>query len=98
MLTLFDYLRQRAFEAVIDGTQDAVEFLEKQQRFDQSELTENSRGQTRQATLGDQRAVDGSDAADRTGAKETKSGKQQDETLPAPRRRGRPRKNPPSNQ
>ena len=37
MLTLFEYLRRRAFEAVIDGTQDAVEFLESQKSFDQNE-------------------------------------------------------------
>ena len=31
MLTFFEYLRQRAFESVLSGAQEALEFLERQE-------------------------------------------------------------------
>lgn len=34
MLTLFDYLRQRAFESILLGAQEALEVLERQGNFE----------------------------------------------------------------
>ena len=36
MLTFFDYLRQRAFESVLSGAQDALDFLERKKSFNES--------------------------------------------------------------
>ena len=93
MLTLFEYLRQRAFEAVIDGTQDALEFLESQKNFDQSEAAENTLNRRRAAVAsqidGPRKPHAASAAGDSRSINNAKGG----EKLPAPRRRGRPRKN-----
>ena len=87
MLTLFEYLRRRAFEAVIDGTQDAVEFLESQKSFDQNEAAKNAIAH-RSATASLQDST-------RPGSEvqSGKAGTTDDQPLPPPRRRGRPRKN-----
>ena len=90
MLTLFEYLRRRAFEAVIDGTQDALEFLESQKNFDQSEDAKNAIAH-RSANPSLQ------DSSRQTNeAQSAKGGAAvDDQPLPPPRRRGRPRKNEP---
>ena len=43
MLTLFEYLRQRAFESVITGAQEALELLETQGYFDRPAARINDR-------------------------------------------------------
>ena len=88
MLTLFEYLRRRAFEAVIDGTQDALEFLESQKNFDQSEAAKNALAHR----SGNPSLQDSSRQTDE--AHSAKGGAAaDDQPLPPPRRRGRPRKN-----
>ena len=89
MLTLFEYLRRRAFEAVIDGTQDALEFLESQKNFDQSEAAKNALAHR----SGNPSLQDSSQQTNE--AHSAKSGAVDDQPLPPPRRRGRPRKNEP---
>ena len=84
MLTFFDYLRQRAFESVLSGTQDALEFLEKQKALDEPKKALPHLAQT----LNDGRGPSSTAHATRQpdGASTTNG----DEPLPAPRDRGRP--------
>lgn len=97
MLTLFDYLRQRAFESVIDGTQDALEYLENQKGFDQRRTAEDLLARRRPG-LGSQEKHSGAKKENSGGAaNHEKNGDQSDEQMPPPRRRGRPRKNEQSN-
>ena len=90
MLTLFEYLRRRAFEAVIDGTQDAVEFLESQKSFDQNEAAKNALAHRSKTPSLQDSTRSGSE-----GPSEGKAGGTDNQPLPPPRRRGRPRKNEP---
>ncbi len=89
MLTLFEYLRRRAFEAVIDGTQDALEFLESQKNFDQSETAKNALAHRSETP-----SLQDTSRASRDG-RPGEAGSTDDQPLPPPRRRGRPRKNEP---
>ena len=88
VLTLFEYLRRRAFEAVIDGTQDALEFLESQKNFDQSDPEKNTI-EHRSGTA----FVAGPDPPSQRGSIRKRPATKDDQPLPPPRRRGRPRKN-----
>jgi hypothetical protein len=93
VLTLFEYLRRRAFDAVIDGTQDALEFLESPKSLDQTEAAEDALARRRPG-LGSQQNSSGEETADSDAGDGDKKGRSQpSEHLPPPRRRGRPRKN-----
>lgn len=87
MLTFFDYLRQRAYESVLSGAQEALEELETQQN--------RKEGKSPNLKL----PVAESDAqAERSGQQSGKpagsasNSESDDDLLPAPRRRGRPGK------
>jgi len=85
VLTFFDYLRQRAFESVLSGAQEALEVLEN--RHDRSEPSPgNSKGKG--SKLGFQTAKPDKQAE--IAAKSEESTSDDDELLPPPRRRGRP--------
>jgi len=79
VLTLFDYLRQRAFNAIIDGTQDALEHLENQEAAEGS-TKNNGTSPTRPPSIESREAKKDED-------------NETDAALLPPRRRGRPRKN-----
>ncbi|WP_146528324.1 hypothetical protein [Novipirellula artificiosorum] len=87
VLTLFDYLRQRAFDAVIDGTQDALEFLDDQQSGGRSDTASSHRSGARPAMITNY-SEQGHSAEPKTGDDNSS------EVNQPPRRRGRPRKNP----
>ena len=85
MLTFFDYLRQRAFESVLTGAQEALELLESQK--DRNEPPKHNSNLpsprlTSQAGSPGNRPENNSPQENRS--------EDDDELLPAPRRRGRP--------
>ena len=84
MLTFFDYLRQRAFESVLLGAQEALEFLESQKTL--SEPTKQL-PQLSQIAVGDRTPTAPHPAEKK---RENAPAKDSDEPLPAPRHRGRP--------
>ena len=89
MLTFFDYLSQRAFESVLAGAQEALELLESQQNRTEPPKHESSLPAPR---LASQPAP----TSDQTKTNEPKenSSPDEDDPLPAPRRRGRPDQRP----
>lgn len=91
MLTLFEYLRQRTFEAVIEGTQDAVTFLESQGSFDRVNGADVADSRRDPASL-EVRSAKVHEAQDRKAGDATTDGVLVEKPLPAPRRRGRPKK------
>jgi hypothetical protein len=89
MLTFFDYLRQRAFESVLAGAQEALEVLESQKSRREPPRNASSLAAPRlasqagaPATQPEEISAQGDDSED------------DDELLPAPRRRGRPDERP----
>ena len=85
MLTFFDYLRQRAFESVLAGAQEALEVLESQKTRNEPPKHESNLPAPRlvsQAGAPAKQPESNSPEGDRS--------EDDDELLPAPRRRGRP--------
>lgn len=87
MLTFFDYLRQRAYESVLSGAQEALEELDSQQN--------RKEGKSPHLKLP---AAEPDAQAKRSGEQSGKptspasNSESDDDLLPAPRRRGRPGK------
>lgn len=81
MLTFFDYLRQRAYESVLTGAQEALELLERQESHSAPKSTKSSLP-----------APDATNEPPRTKAGNTSA--DDDDLLPPPRLRGRPNKKP----
>ena len=89
MLTFFDYLRQRAFQSVLAGAQEALELLESQMdRSEPPKLKSNlpALRPSSQAGAPAGQSETSSPQADASG--------EDDELLPAPRRRARPDQRP----
>ena len=89
MLTFFEYLRNRAYESIVLGANEALEFLEKEKSnpaADGSELA----GLPRKRKSLDFQEPD--QQTDNQPQETACSGESAAEDLPAPRRRGRPRK------
>ena len=87
MLTFFEYLRQRAFESVVNGVQDALDSLENEPYSSQLSATANQPNRRAPANLPGQ-VTENEDA----GEKQFSLVSTQSDALPPPRRRGRPRK------
>ena len=85
VLTFFDYLRQRAFESVLSGAQDALEFMEKQKVLHEPKRALPHLTQT----LSDGRGP--SSETKMTGQSDASSTNGDNDPLPAPRDHGRPR-------
>ncbi len=84
MLTFFDYLRQRAFESVLSGAQDALDFLERKKSFNES---------TQRLAQPAESVVDEPSKAPRKKVADTASTpppKHGDKPIAPPRDRGRP--------
>ena len=87
MLTVFDYLRQRVYESVLSGAQEALEELESQQnRKDGKSPTPKLAATQPNAQV--KRSAEQSDKPFFPAS----NSESDDELLPAPRRRGRPEK------
>ncbi len=87
MLTFFDYLRQRACEAVLAGAREALDALESQQHpHESTELV------ARTATRSLESLVDEATQRDEPAAPRPTSSAATKDPLPRARRRGRPRK------
>lgn len=87
MLTFFDYLRQRAFESVLTGAQEALELLESDKNRDApptADLQTSNRSLDFQP--GEQSKPAENDPEDESPTNEDK------DLLPPPRRRGRAQK------
>ena len=84
MLTFFDYLRQRAFESVLAGAQDALDVLEKRKAFSESQrqLPDSSESTCNQSKPNPRKRVE-----DKT-AEPPPQG--DDKPIAPPRDRGRP--------
>ena len=92
MLTFFEYLRQRAYESVLCGAQEALESLERQGAFAKPPAAIASRPQAnRQAALS-QTPHELAEGSPNTNTVEAHAPATRDEgeTLPAPRLRSRP--------
>lgn len=87
MLTFFEYLRQRAYESVISGAQEALEELETQQNRKEAKLPNLKLPSADSDAPGE---PSGPQSAKPTGS--AGNPEREDELLPAPRRRGRPGK------
>lgn len=89
VLTFFEYLKQRAYEAILDGAHEAIEFLEANKDHSASKSEE---------TLSKSLEAKGSQLTTQGSLPDAKKAGQQhpqvesESTLPPPRRRGRPRK------
>ena len=79
MLTFFDYLRQRAFESVLAGAQEALELLESQKDHSEPPSSPALDFEPFKAT----KQEESKSPTENTPVED-------DELLPAPRRRGRP--------
>jgi hypothetical protein len=84
VLTFFDYLRQRAFESVLSGAQEALEFLESQKTLNEPKrkLPRPNQSATDDRTQSAPKQVE--DKSEKGAAKAS------DENIPPPRDRGRP--------
>jgi hypothetical protein len=85
MLTFFEYLRQRAFESVVAGAQEALDLLESQKNRTQS--------QEHESNLAAPCLTAQAGTAAKPSENERSQGnlsREDDELLPAPRRRWRP--------
>lgn len=89
MLTFFDYLRQRAFEAVIAGVQDAYTYLDNHKNFELGKLSAPEKQVVDEANRGEDCAAQLPPDA-KLGNHPT--GSDGEKSLP-PRKRGRPKKN-----
>ena len=87
MLTFFEYLRQRAFQSIVVGVQDALDSLEKEPYKSQLNATANQPGRAASPNL--QGQVTKSEEA---GEKQLTLVSTGPDSLPPPRRRGRPPK------
>lgn len=94
VLTFFDYLRQRAFESVLLGVQQAMDALEQQHVFETRNSQQGSRGPTwddlqqaarHQAGKRNGLSPDGNKEASRQDNSKEPSGIAADEKLPEPR-------------
>ena len=85
MLTIFEYLRQRAFDAVLTGAQEALDFLESQETWNEPRAKSNSSRQSLNFQPGKQAKPDHTDST----AKDSETS-DSDDVLRPPRRRGRP--------
>jgi hypothetical protein len=94
VLTFFDYLRQRAFDSVLTGAQEALEFLESQSNRDQPKLVSS---QSANRPL-DHQPPETSEQGKRESTQNEPVAEVDDDLLPPPRRRGRPKKNSKGNQ
>ena len=89
MLTFFEYLRNRAYESIVLGANEALEFLEKEKSNPAAACSELPGLPRKRKSLDFQPT----DPQSENQPQETASnGGAADEKLPAPRRRGRPRK------
>lgn len=84
MLTFFDYLRQRAFESVLAGAQDALDVLERQKSLheQQKQITQASEVQGKDGAANPRMKVDDKSPPAPPTADE--------KPIPPPRDRGRP--------
>ena len=89
MLTFFDYLRQRAFESVLAGAQEALELLESQKNRTEPPKHESSLPAPRLASQ-----PGPTSEQTKTNEPQENPSAGDDELLPAPRRRGRPDQRP----
>jgi hypothetical protein len=89
VLTFFDYLRQRAFESVLAGAQEALELLECQKSRNEPEA-EESRLPT--PALASQAGPSAKQAENQS--LQENPPVEDDQPLPVPRRRGRPDEKP----
>jgi hypothetical protein len=87
VLTFFEYLRQRSFESIVSGVRDALESLEKEPYSSQFQEAAQQPGRAAAASL--PRAAAGGENSDN---RQLATVNGQSDALPAPRRRGRPRK------
>jgi hypothetical protein len=87
MLTFFDYLRQRAYESILSGAQEALEEMETQQ----NRKVGKSRNLKLPAAAQDTQAERSGEKSNQPSSPASDS-ESDEELLPAPRRRGRPRK------
>lgn len=89
MLTFFEYLRNRAYESIIEGASEALAYLEKEEKTSFEKMTEAAVLPPRKReSIGSENKSNESDP-------ETHESVLQDdsvETSQAPRKRGRPRK------
>ncbi|MCA9039997.1 MAG: hypothetical protein KDA65_06615 [Planctomycetaceae bacterium] len=85
MLTFFDYLRQRAYESILTGAQEALEFLERKKIQESAEQVQLAFPFKRTSS-----SPKSSSTSDTSPAQESPAPEQ--EKLPPPRRRGRPPK------
>ncbi len=89
VLTFFEYLRQRAFESIIEGTQEAIDYLEsKGERSVPSDVASLSDSL---ADVAPRQEEENTSNANITAGEKTPSS-ETEKALPPPRRRGRPRK------
>jgi hypothetical protein len=89
MLTFFDYLRQRAFESVLAGAQEALELLESQKN--------RGKPPKHESNLPDLRLIAQAGPVAQPPENNRHEGvhsRDDDELLPPPRRRGRPDERP----
>ena len=89
MLTFFDYLRQRAFESVLAGAQEALELLECQKNRNGSKTQESKLPTPARASQAGPPAKHAEDKS-----LQEDPAVEDDKPLPAPRRRGRPDEKP----
>lgn len=95
MLTFFEYLRQRAFEAVLNGAHEALELLECRASFDKNPTSRTSASKSigQEAPLDHDRANDGQRSDEDPSMAGARPQGEGGKPLPAPRLRGRPTKN-----
>ena len=93
MLTFFDYLRQRAFEAVIAGVNDAFEYLDSHKTFNHPKLSQSQLPSVAKANQDDSpsKATTPSASASPHEFNGSTAFAKSEKPLP-PRKRGRPRK------
>ena len=85
MLTFFDYLRQRAFESIMAGAQEALELLERESSHSRPETPATRRTP---AALAPPESPAEMNTNNHSSANRLLG--EDDDPLPAPRRRGRP--------
>lgn len=88
VLTFFEYLRKRAFESIVEGAQEAVDFLEdkKAPSISTAEAT-LTKTLTEKDSARDEKSREMKDRS----SSEDHPSSASDQSLPPPRRRGRPR-------
>lgn len=92
MLTFFEYLRQRAFESVLSGAHEAIEFLERQETLKEppKQLAGGGNQSGEDRTPKPPRKRD-EKPADKAAQPESKRGEAvDDQPFPAPRKHGAP--------